>query len=218
MKIRYYISILLLSICFLTNAKTIIFNKDDAVKSIGKEVSIYTDVSGQLNVTQILSLDSFKVSNHEIPNLGISESFHWVEIVLQNKSESEDLLLEISNPILDYLQLFTIKDGIPIHSEIMGDELPFSSRSFYHQKFIFKLKIPKGEQKKYLLKIKSWEQISLNISIGNPEKIYEAILIEDLIFGIYFGIIIALVLYNLFIFIRVKDLSYLYYVIFILEL
>jgi signal transduction histidine kinase len=98
----------------------------------------------------------------------------------------------------------------------MGDLQPYHLREFIHQNYLFNLEIAPFKEQAYLLKIKGWEQISLSIEIGKEQKIYEAIFIQDLIFGIYFGVIIALVLYNLFIFISVRDSSYLYYILFVL--
>lgn len=52
----------------------------------------------------------------------------------------------------------------------------------------------------------------LPLILGPPKEMAEKLLTNDLVWGIFIGLILVMVIYNLFIYISVKDSSYLYYV------
>ena len=57
--------------------------------------------------------------------------------------------------------------------------------------------------------------MQLPISIGTPTAIFNYSVIKNLISGIYIGIMLVMMLYNLFIFFSIRDKSYLYYTIYL---
>lgn len=196
--------------------ETILYVNSENLMNIGSNISIYEDSTNLLNANQVLSLNSFLSSSQEYPNLGVGASSFWIEIQIKNNSNNNNILLELANPMLDEIEFYSINNYEAKLISKYGDILPYFDRDFNHQKFLFNIEIPHGSVKKYLLKIKSWEQISLSLRIGESKKIHEANLIQDLIYGVFFGVIIALIFYNIFIFITVRDKSYLFYVIYIL--
>ena len=215
MKIHFKICL----ICILYSSHGIARNqiefKSETIENLGKEVSIYTDVTDKLSATEVLAIDSFKQSNEDIPNLGITKFSHWIKFTIQNNSKSDNLLLKIDNPILDLVELYEIDSEKCKLTSSIGDQFPYSQRKYKHQNFLLDLNIKQGESKGFILKVKSWELVTIPLSIGTFKPIFESKLTQDLIFGIFLGIMLVLMLYNLFIYFTVKDNSYLYYVIYI---
>ena len=66
---------------------------------------IYEDSTNNLSINQILKKD-FIPSKSEVPNLGITKSTFWVKIPVTNKSKSNFLILNLSLPIIDYVEFF----------------------------------------------------------------------------------------------------------------
>ncbi len=208
---------LFISFCFNIKANyNVIYNDSTDILNIGSKIFIYEDNTNKLNANQVFQQDKFIKSEQETPNLGITSSSYWIKFNVVNQSSKNNIILSLRNPLLDEVEFYKIIDGSPHFVTKVGDLQPYHLREFIHQNYLFNLEIAPFKEQAYLLKIKGWEQISLSIEIGKEQKIYEAIFIQDLIFGIYFGVIIALVLYNLFIFISVRDSSYLYYILFVL--
>jgi signal transduction histidine kinase len=183
--------------------------------NIGNSIMILEDPSGKLSMKEILSSQDFKPSNQEVPNLGVSASSFWIKFQVKNISSSDELLLELAQPTMDEVEFYTILPDGKYTVERLGEHLPFKERKYNHQNFLFRLTIPRNETHTFLLKVKSGEEIQLPLSIGLPKSIFESISTKDLISGIYFGIILVMIFYNLFIYVTVRDKSYLYYVIYI---
>ena len=88
----------------------------------------------------------------------------------------------------------------------------FSNRKYKNQNFLFDIDLPKGSTGTYYLRVKSTEQMVLPLILGTPKLMAERLSGNDLVWGMFIGLILVMVIYNLFIYISVKDSSYLYYV------
>ena len=64
------------------------------------------------------------------------------------------------------------------------------------------------------IKIKSFDQIELPLKITNPVSAFASITFHNFIIGIYCGVMLIMICYNLFIYFSIRDNSYLYYVLY----
>src|SRR5207244_1601763 len=122
-------------------------------------------------------------------------------------------LLEVGNPILDIVELYTILSDKNSSVQKSGEVQKIKDRKYKHQNFIFSLNVFKGVMQTFLLKVRSGELIVIPLTIGTSITILESFNIRELLFGIYVGIILVMFLYNLFVYLTVRDRSYLYYII-----
>ena len=181
---------------------------------IGEHCWIYEDRSG-LSLGEVIQLADFKRSARKVPNLGLSQSTFWIKLTIQNESDYSNLLLEVAYPILDEVTLFLPQRRGQYSAIHTGEQRPFNERKYKHPNYIFDLNISKGAAKTYYLRVKSTEQIILPIYISHPKALWESTNQENMITGIYAGIVIIMFLYNLFVFFSTRDKSYLYYIIYV---
>ena len=195
-------------------AETVVVTDNDI--SIGRSVEILEDPTGELTIEDILKSDSMSLATQKVPNLNISKSTFWIRFTIENQSNNEHLLLNLAYPIIDTVELYMpLIDGT-IDIVRSGESVPMTDRRFKHQNFMFDLTIPKGAASTYYMKLKSGEQIMLPLSVGPTQEVLLSASTLDLVSGLYFGIVLVMLLYNLFIYFSVKDKSYLYYVVYIL--
>lgn len=182
---------------------------------IDKGIMSFQDETNLLTITDILKRKDFKAVDQKVPNLGVTSCSQWFKITIKNTTNVSELLLKVDFPIIDEIEFYSVGDG-KVRLEKMGEYKDFSERKYNDPNYIYDISIQNNETQTYYLKIKSGEQIMLPIVIGTPQKIFESIATKDAIFGIYFGIIIVMFLYNLFLYFTVRDKSYLFYVIYIM--
>lgn len=219
MKMKFnLIKLLLLFLCSISitelNAnESFVFNKEDEIITKFSELQIYIDSTKNLKASDIAKLSDkeFNSIPNGIPNLGVTKYNFWIKLSITNSSDFKNLILGINNPLIDTIELYEFSQT-PIQISIQGDKMNYHNRKYDNQNFLFDLEILPTQTKTYLIKINSWEQLMLPIYIGEKQAIYEANSKNDLIFGIFFGLMFFLVLYNLFIYFSTKDISYIYYV------
>jgi len=182
---------------------------------LGTELSVLRDADPNITVTKVLNRKFEQVESVR-PNLGFNKTALWVKANLKNLADNSAYRIQIHQPLLDSVHVFVLDEkGEIVREKLFGESLPFSHRKYSAPPFILDLEIPKGEARTMLLRINTAEQIVLPVYVTTIEASEKILLITNLLFGGYFGLIIVMALYNLFIFLTVRDRSYLIYVLYI---
>ena len=209
MKRLHCILILFTLICSLrlSAQETILFKGENLV--IGNHVSILEDKTNSLSLKKVASSNAFVHSSVPIPNLQLSRSDFWIKFHIRNESGQEKIILALEYPMLSICKLYSLADG---NVQSLSYDDIFSNRKYKNQNFLFDIDLPKGRTGTYYLRVKSSEQMVLPLILGTPKLMAERLSGNDLVWGMFIGLILVMVIYNLFIYISVKDSSYLYYV------
>ncbi len=193
----------------------IIFNDDTKTLNVGSKVGIFSDATNSLSLNDVLQLNKFSYKHETTPNLAISRSTHWVKIQVQNQSNIKKLVLELEYPIIDEIVFYSKNKSGSYDSVLSGEIRKYSARQIDNQNYLFYLNFDNDEVREFYLKVRSGEQVQLPLLLGTQKEIFEELIVKDLVFGLYLGIILVMAIYNLFIYITVRDRSYLYYVSYI---
>ncbi|MBC7759721.1 MAG: sensor histidine kinase [Phormidesmis sp. FL-bin-119] len=207
---RCYFLLFLLSLFFAVPASAqspVIFRGENIV--IGNHISILEDPTNKLGLNDIRKSNAFVPSGITIPNLPLSSSDFWLKFTVKNENDQEQLILGLEYPMLGTCDLYSITDG---KVQKLSYKNVFSKRKYQHQNFLFDLYIAPGTTEEYYLRVKSTEQMVLPLTLGTPKMMAESLASNDLAWGIFIGLILVMILYNFFIYLSVKDRSYLYYV------
>ena len=179
---------------------------------IGNEVYVFQDSSAALSFNQVRSKpELFKPNDLKVLNLGISESTSWIKFELFNNAVPEEFALNLSNPIIDQVVLYIIRSNGAVDSIYSDKFTPLSNRQFNHQFYLYRINLKNGETVTCYLKLNSSQQILAPIKLNSPERTLSIISSSDTQAGIYLGIMIVMLLYNLFVYISVRDKDYLVY-------
>ena len=143
-------------------------------------------------------------------NLGFSDSVYWIEV--QVPAQRENRVLEISYPLLDEVDLYWVHEGRPIGLFETGDTRPFDTRPVDHRNFVFPVPLTQEPLTAYL-RVKTQGAVQVPVEL---ESAVEFLAGEQLSYGwqtMFLGIIVALALYNLFLYCIIRQPTYLWYVL-----
>ncbi|MDX2417558.1 MAG: 7TM diverse intracellular signaling domain-containing protein [Xanthomonadales bacterium] len=197
----------------------VVLSEDVGVVSLGPYLDILEDPGGEWRFEDVTSPDlssQFFRNTVDLPSFGFTKSAYWVRFRLQNSNaERGRFLLEIGYPLLDHISLFIISDNGRITTRESGDTLPFSDRDISYRNVVFKL--PPEESATIYLRIESQSSMRLPLKIWHSDTFLVHINHEEILLGLYYGLMLAMAIYNLFIFFNIKQRSYLYYVFFVVS-
>lgn len=146
-------------------------------------------------------------------NLGFSNSAYWLRLDVDNQStRQENFFLEINYPLLDSIEIYfdELDEWLVKKS---GDFYPFSKREVKNRNFVFPLNIPTWETKTFYMRLSAdGSPLRLPMTLWDTIKFSEYNHHTQFIFGIIYGIIILIILENIYIFLSIRDYTYLYYV------
>lgn len=181
----------------------------------GEGIYLYVDSSASEAFEEVRQKNDFIPSGARVPNLGVTEAIIWVRIDLVNHSRFNDLVLEVENPLLDKVTFYHPDEkGSYTTKEISKNE-PFTGRGNPSQNYRFEFRSVDSNGVTAFLRIESNTQLLIPIKIGSPEKVTNANLNRDMLSGMYFGIMLVMLLYNMFVLLSTKDKSYFYYLLYI---
>ena len=141
-------------------------------------------------------------------SFGYATSAFWVRLKLDVPADAQPWLLEVGYGGLDHVQLYVRDNGVWSLREV-GDRRPFAEREVRHPSFLFSM--PPGSTSAYL-RIQSSGSMVVPITLWRQDALLQHTLDEQLALGFYFAFLIAMAAYNLFVFLSVRDVAYLYYV------
>jgi two-component system NtrC family sensor kinase len=216
---RFVLLLLLFQITGFNNhgLSQVIYKNNDKNYSIGKKLMVLEDKTNKLTFEDILVTNKFIQSKSDVPNLGHTSSSVWLKIIINNQSEINNLLLQLNQPIVDYVEFYYPNNNTQKYETIkMGEYQDFDLRKYKSPEYIFDISIKSGETKTYYLKVECKENMQLPVVLGTTQSIFATKGNENIASGIYMGIMLVMILYNLFIFGIVRDKSYLYYTLYII--
>ncbi|RYE55312.1 MAG: ATPase, partial [Sphingobacteriales bacterium] len=186
----------------------------DSKLNIGTELYYYSDTTNKLKIDDIAKRTDFVKSEKPVLNFGVHSYAVWIKFSVQNDSDYPDLTLQIEQPQLDQLELYTKTDsGYEVVKA--GEILSFKERAYNDPSYIFQLKVQPGTKRDYYVRVQSSDNMQLPMFIGTEKVILQSAKSKYLISGLYLGIMISMLLYNLFIYFTVRDKNYLYYVVYL---
>lgn len=221
--IKKSIFIIVFLIFFITsiqsqNYQEIVIDKNLKEITIGESVYIYEDKRNSYIIEEIQKqLGEFRKSEKKIPNFGYTTSSYWIYFKLKNiTKDKEKILLNLSYPLLDIVDFYLLSKDKIIKRIETGDMRNFSQREIPHRIFLFGLELEPEEIYEVYFKIGSSGSVQIPLSIMSYERFIEKELQEQYVQGIYYGIMLVMILYNFFLFLSIKDKSYLYYILYII--
>lgn len=184
--------------------------------NIGSALFIAEDPTNSWSAEDAVRSGAFEPSGAEVPNLGLGGSSYWFSFAVRNETGETGPILHICNPEIDELSLFRILDDTIVKVGDAGLHLSLDKRPDGLQDLTFDLLLNNTENGTYLARVKSNKQLRLPIELSSKAAHKTYISNRNLLTGIYIGIMAVLAIYNLFVYLSIRDKSYLIYVLYIL--
>ncbi|MCP4136700.1 MAG: SpoIIE family protein phosphatase [bacterium] len=197
-----------------------IFTSGFNEQSIQNKIEILEDPEGVYTIKDFIvknNISGFERNTKNITSFGYSSSVYWLRFTVENnRGNMDEFYLKFGYPHLDYIDFYFPGINNDYIQYTTGDTLPFKQRMLTNKTFIFKLNIPAGKQKTYYLRLESKGSIRFPLSIITREYYIHNDHNDQAAIGIYFGILLLIIIYNLFLFTSIREKIYLYYILHVL--
>ncbi|TGK01840.1 diguanylate cyclase [Leptospira langatensis] len=183
------------------------------------EISFFKDSSGDATWEEISNGDfddKFKKHAERVPGFGYDASPYWFKISVEVEEPlSSERFLILEYPHIDYVDLYW-KDAKGQEGEFhTGDMLPFKERPVADRYFVFPLPLEDKGKIDIFLRAKSDGSLSIPLSLVTKGFLESSSRMSLMLNGIYFGALGVMIFYNFFLFLGIREKTYIYYVILI---
>ncbi len=196
-------------------APPVVMEKGKNFYQLGLHLDLYEDKTGKLTIKDIIKpelLSKFETSKQKVPNFGFTKSHFWARVKITNPQKVKgDWYLSFNYVLQDRVSFYK-KENNDWIAENMGDELKFSSRKVKVRPFVLQVNTEKDQV--YFVKINGGLN-QINLTLVSQKQMLMKEGEDNQVYGIFFGIIVSMVLYNLFILFSTKSYSYLFYVVYV---
>jgi len=194
----------------------VVIKDADASYSITSGIEYIEDPRHELTANSILAATNYKVWKEGIPNFGAVTTLYWVRLKVRNETNDSNLTLKVSDPTLDSLTFYEPLSNGQVRVINTGEAMLFEQREINSSDFQFSITIPQNSEKYLYLRVSSSDPLLLPVTVGTASAMADADKLKDLFWGMYMGLMLAMLLYNCFVYITTRDSSYLYYIVYVL--
>ena len=181
---------------------------------IGQDIEYVVDTTHRLTIDQVTA-QTFTQGQLPILNFGNTPHPVWMRFGLSSETETE-LYLEVMAPLLNNLEVYAM--------DSMGAEVIFKggflerhgARPIHLEDWLIPLKVNKDIRTTFYLRCQSIYPLQVPIQVSSKDRFIEQNQKHNLFWGIYIGVMIFAFVYNLFIYLSVKERTYLFYLLYIL--
>lgn len=182
------------------------------------ELPILVDSTGLLSFQDILALqeNSFNIYKEFKPKDYCVQCAYWIRVPLRiEERPQKQWMLEFYDQTIDSITAFIprIEGGFQV--EHAGDYFDFSKKSFAHKNFEWLINSDiEGNQNLYF-RVKSHTYADIRVAIRTVNRFVYYSLNEYFLYGIFYGMIVVVSIYNILMFVAIRERKYLYYAFYI---
>ncbi|WP_276367491.1 sensor histidine kinase [Chryseolinea sp. H1M3-3] len=180
---------------------------------VNGQLGYLRDDSQSLTTDDVKNMTFMSINTKYAPNLGFDRAAHWFKLEVNNVSASAEWLLEVAYSPLDQIDLYMVdKDGTPIH-RTSGDHFPITARDLPHRHPIFAFEILPGQTRDIFLRVQTISSVQVPIIFWHRDGFLKTSYKVQLLNGLFYGAMVLMILYQLFLFFSVRDKITFYYVL-----
>lgn len=152
----------------------------------------------------------------DVLNLGYSRSVFWLRVPLHNPDATpSQKLLELGYNRLSLVD-FYVDDGQGAGRVVhTGNLRPFASRELADRHFVLPLQLPAHGRQTVYIRLESSSPIFIPLRLWSPSAFYAYQRTAYAQQAVYYGMALAMIAFNLLLFVALRDRAYIYYLGFV---
>ena len=180
---------------------------------ISLDISYFEDKNGTLELSDIAqkrALGKFKSGHKKVLNFGFTKSAYWFHIRVNNQdSINHRWILEVLYPLLDQVEVYSIYQNGNVRYQVAGDTIPFHLREHASHSLNYLVELPSHSSVELYMRTQSLGTVEMPVMLWEEKAFIEKDHNTQMVLGIYYGLLMAMILYNLMIYISIRDINYL---------
>ncbi len=222
--LRWFAALLMLAVLLPAAAshQPLVLQASTGHYPVATELMVLEDPRGHLQIEDVAGPALAKqfepalasITSSEI-NFGYSGSAWWLCLQLQPEAGApQRWMLEVGYSSLDRIEVYVPRAGGGFDRIVSGDMLPYSQRPYPHRHHVFPVNLTPGKPQMVFMRVTSGGNLTIPVALWQPDALARSDRTTYTLLSIYYGMLLALGLYNLLLFLSTRDITFLAYVAF----
>ena len=216
------IVLLAMTLFFATNssAQVPVALQDDLPQQIFsfQQIEVLEDPQAEYTFEQVSSKafnQKFEASKNSTPQTLNLNTTYWFRInIKHNNQVKKNFLLEFFDQTIDQVTAYIPQNDGAYKERKFGDHYKFNHRELRHKNFELPVDNRNNQVQTYYFKVRSSQISDIIIVLRTVDYFISYALDEYFYFGIFYGMILVFSFYNLIMYISIRQIQYLYYVLY----
>lgn len=224
MQTKLYLTIILSALFNCTHAQQVRTINDELPHHIFRygEIEYLEDKSRSLTFEDIRKpemISRFKPNRISTPKTFNAKSVYWYKIRIRFYPPSkENWILEFFDQTIDDINFYAPDQNGKYEHYRFGAKYKFAARKYLHKNFLYDLDNSRPGVKTFYISTRSSQAASVIVVLRHMRWFVQYAIKEYLLFGLFYGMIAVFGLYNLLMFFAIRQIQYLYYVLYNLSI
>lgn len=209
------ITIVFLALAISASAQSpFVLTSDASTHRLDFHVAIFIDSTNAVSPEKIISADfqnHFRQSKGNL-TFGYLKSDIWLKVLTRSDDPQKHWYLELPAPFLEYVDFYQLLDNDSVQHTEAGYFRKQSVRLISHTGHVLPLQFNEAGTSTVFVKISGTSPKTFPLLAVEKETFYEKVRWEDIGYGVFFGILIVMFFYNLFIYLTLNQTNYLLYI------
>ncbi len=181
-----------------------------------EDISYFEDTSARMNFSQVISatdIHRFRPNHDPTPAASNAGSAYWYHIKIKGVPTSKNnWILEFFDQTIDSITVYAPDKNGRYKVTQLGSSRPFLERPYQHKNLTINLDNSTNAVKDYYVRIRSHRSVNVIIVLRSVSWFISYALDEYFLFGVFYGMILVFGVYNLIMYIAIRQRQYLYYI------
>lgn len=203
--------------------RTLILNEQQEQYVLGQFLEYLEDPAGNLTIADVSSPEyakRFKQSRQEILNFGYTDSIYWVRFQVDNPAPRiTEWRLELEFANMHDITFYRFR-GPETDFDVIRTGLtrPFATRDIPYHKFVFSLSLPSDAKQTVYLRFRNGASMTLPLTLWSASAFMRHSQQTLLLSGFFYGALLVMIGYNIFLWLDLRERNILFYASFILSI
>jgi len=176
------------------------------------DVEYFKETSDKLLTIDQVRKEKFQTISNAF-TFGYNTNNFWFRVTVENDSKkAKEIFLELTEIIHKNVDLYIISSDTSLVHEKNGLSVPVKERHIKVSNPTFSLQFEAAEKKELYIKLSSIYGVFGAIHLKTPQKFHDSNHFKEKLYMFYIGAMLAIGIYNFFIFIFLREKVYFYYV------
>lgn len=205
-----YFLLLLLSVLSLVASPSQIVLHDESSLYDEFRISYYRDATNAASIEDMATTTFVDATSNKF-SFGYTKDTLWFKIKLKNKSSKDDFILSLNEHFYETANLYYYDTSWKKLQN--GVFTPLAQRSVQTSKLLFEFKVPQDASQTLYIELNGKFPYFGDLVVYKKEYFFSHQLISMESFFIFvFGVLVIIILFNLFLWLKLGDKIYIYYV------
>jgi len=220
--VRGFLILLLLS-SFCAAGQSVLKPDDDVdeVELMPYDLTFFADTTNRLTFDEVSGpefTNKFALQKNYQNKDFLTNVDYWIRLPIHHTAATNKVwLIEFYDQTIDYIEAYIPADSGGYEIRRLGDSYPFHDRFFKHKNFEIPVEMKSDEVKYYYFKLRSHEFADIRIAFRSANRFIYYSLNEYFLFGTFYGMIFIISLYNFLVFLALREIKNVYYILYILS-